>query len=133
MEFDYNFPIYLQVARRIKSQIASGLLRPGDKLPSNLDLAIEYKINPNTVQRIYRELENEQISFTRRGIGTFVSEDEAVVSRLKQEMSAEVTTAFLKEMQAIGFSAEEILATITAALTEQNNPETGKDDFYAEI
>jgi len=48
-------------------------------------------------------------------------------------MSAEVTTAFLKEMQAIGFSAEEILATITAALTEQNNPETGKDDFYAEI
>ncbi|MGI6260467.1 MAG: GntR family transcriptional regulator [Acutalibacteraceae bacterium] len=133
MEFDYNIPIYLQVARRIKSQIASGLLRPGDKLPSNLDLAIEYKINPNTVQRIYRELENEQISFTRRGIGTFVSEDEAVVSRLKQEMSAEVTTAFLKEMQAIGFSAEEILATITAALTEQNNPETGKDDFYAEI
>ena len=133
MEFDYNIPIYLQVARRIKSQIASGLLRPGDKHPSNLDLAIEYKINPNTVQRIYRELENEQISFTRRGIGTFVSEDEAVVSRLKQEMSAEVTTAFLKEMQAIGFSAEEILATITAALTEQNNPETGKDDFYAEI
>lgn len=133
MEFDYNIPIYLQIARRIKSQIASGLLRPGDKLPSNLDLAIEYKINPNTVQRIYRELENEQISFTRRGIGTFVSEDEAVVSRLKQEMSAEVTTAFLKEMQAIGFSAEEILATITAALTEQNNPETGKDDFYAEI
>ena len=133
MEFDYNIPIYLQVARRIKSQIASGLLRPGDKLPSNLDLAIEYKINPNTVQRIYRELENEQISFTRRGIGTFVSEDEAVVSRLKQEMSAEVTTAFLKEMQAIGFSAEEILATITAALTEQNNPETGKDDFYDEI
>ena len=133
MEFDYNIPIYLQGARRIKSQIASGLLRPGDKLPSNLDLAIEYKITPNTVQRIYRELENEQISFTRRGIGTFVSEDEAVVSRLKQEMSAEVTTAFLKEMQAIGFSAEEILATITAALTEQNNPETGKDDFYDEI
>lgn len=133
MEFDYNIPIYLQVARRIKSQIASGLLRPGDKLPSNLDLAIEYKINPNTVQRIYRELENEGISFTRRGIGTFVSEDETVVSRLRQEMSAEVTAAFLKEMQAIGFSPEQILAAITAALTAQTNPETGKDGFYAEI
>lgn len=133
MEFDYNIPIYLQVARRIKSQIASGLLRPGDKLPSNLDLAIEYKINPNTVQRIYRELENEGISFTRRGIGTFVSEDETVVSRLRQEMSAEVTAAFLKEMQAIGFSPEQILAAITATLAAQNNPETGKDGFYAEI
>ncbi len=133
MEFDYNIPIYLQVARRIKSQIASGLLRPGDKLPSTLELAIEYKINPNTVQRIYRELENERISFTKRGIGTFVSEDETVVTRLRREMSAEVTAAFLKEMRAIGFSAEEILATITAALTEQGSPETGKDDFHVEV
>ena len=108
-------------------------MRPGDKLPSNLELAIEYKINPNTVQRIYRELENERISFTKRGIGTFVSEDETVVTRLRREMSAEVTAAFLKEMRAIGFSAEEILATITAALTEQHSPETGKDDFHVEV
>lgn len=133
MEFDFNIPIYLQVARRIKSQISSGILRPGDKLPSNLDLAMEYKINPNTVQRIYRELENEGVSFTRRGIGTFVSEDEGLVDRLKREMSAEVTASFLREMQAIGFSPAEILATVTAALTAQNDSQTGKDDIHAEI
>ncbi len=133
MDFDYNIPIYLQVARRIKSQIASGILRPGDKLPSNLDLAIEYKINPNTVQRIYRELESQGISFTRRGIGTFVSEDETVVTKLREEMSAEVTAAFLKEMQAIGFSPDEIVTTVSTALTAQNNQETGKDGFYVEV
>lgn len=133
MEFDYNVPIYLQVARRVKSQIAAGILRPGDKLPSNIDLAMEYKINPNTVQRIYRELEMDGVTFSRRGIGTFVAEDEAIVGKLRREMSAEVTASFLKEMHAIGFSPEEILATVTAELTAQNNQETGKDGFYAEI
>ena len=116
MDFDYNIPIYLQVARRIKSQIASGILRPGDKLPSNLDLAIEYKINPNTVQRIYRELEDMGYCFTRRGIGTFVSEDEAVFRTLKQERADQLLGSFMEEMKELGFEKKDILSMVSGYL-----------------
>ena len=54
MEFQNNYPIYLQIADDIKRRIVIGELHPGDKLPSNIDLAVSYTVNPNTVQRIYR-------------------------------------------------------------------------------
>ena len=68
MEFQNNYPIYLQIADDIKRRIVIGELHPGDKLPSNTDLAVAYTVNPNTVQRIYRQLEVEGITFTRRGV-----------------------------------------------------------------
>ncbi|MFR6496994.1 MAG: GntR family transcriptional regulator [Ruminococcus sp.] len=71
MDFQANYPIYLQIAEDVKRRIVIGELKPGDKLPSNAELAIAYQVNPNTVQRIYRQLEAEGISYTKRGIGTF--------------------------------------------------------------
>ena len=71
MKFQTNYPIYLQIADDIKRKIVVGELHPGDKLPSNIDLALQYEVNPNTAVRIYKELEQESISFTKRGIGTF--------------------------------------------------------------
>lgn len=68
MEFQNNYPIYLQIADDIKRRIVIGELHPGDKLPSNTDLAVAYTVNPNTVQRIYRQLEVEGITHSpRRG------------------------------------------------------------------
>jgi|GEM_PF-3973107 len=75
MKFQTNYPIYLQIADDIKRKIIVGELHPGDKLPSNIDLALQYEVNPNTAVRIYKELEQESISFTKRGIGTFLTED----------------------------------------------------------
>ena len=69
MKFQTNYPIYLQIADDIKRKIVVGELHPGDKLPSNIDLALQYEVNPNTAVRIYKELEQESISFTKRGIG----------------------------------------------------------------
>ena len=64
MKFQTNYPIYLQIADDIKRKIVVGELHPGDKLPSNIDLALQYEVNPNTAVRIYKELEQESISFT---------------------------------------------------------------------
>ena len=75
MKFQTNYPIYLQIADDIKRKIVVGELHPGDKLPSNIDLALQYEVNPNTAVRIYKELEQESIFFTKRGIGTFLTED----------------------------------------------------------
>ena len=72
MEYNPALPIYLQAANSIKRDIVTGKLPPGAKLPSVRDLAVEYTINPNTVSRVYKELESEGVCFTRRGMGTFV-------------------------------------------------------------
>ena len=75
MEYNSSLPIYLQAANSIKQDIVTGKLSPGARLPSVRDLAVEYTINPNTVSRVYKELEMEGVCFTRRGMGTFVTED----------------------------------------------------------
>ena len=97
MEFQNNYPIYLQIADDIKRRIVIGELHPGDKLPSNTDLAVAYTVNPNTVQRIYRQLEVEGITFTRRGVGTFLSEDPELAERLRSTILEQEVTAFLKK------------------------------------
>lgn len=113
MEFKSNKPIYLQVVDDIKKQIVNGTLKPGDKLLSTRDLAISYTINPNTSMRVYSELETEGITFTKRGLGTFVSEDEALITTLKHQMAETIINDFISDISAIGFSKEELIDVIT--------------------
>lgn len=112
MKFDTSMPIYLQVVTAIKKDIVSGKIHPGDKLPSGRDLAVQYTINPNTSVKIYQELEQEGISYTRRGLGTFVKEDPEMVAELKHDMAEELIHYFLKNMEELGFSREEICTLI---------------------
>lgn len=113
MEYNTGLPIYLQVIRELKKRMVKGELKPGEKLPSGRDLAVEFKVNQNTAARIYRELEQEGYCFTKRGIGTFVSEEENMFEELKQEMAEELLNIFMQEMKDLGFSREEILSRIT--------------------
>lgn len=112
MEFNSALPIYLQVETAIKREIATGRIALGEKLPSSRDLALQYTINPNTASRVYKELENEGICFTRRGLGTFVSEDPNLVKRLREEMAQELLEQFLEGMRKLGISSEEAVELI---------------------
>lgn len=107
MEYNPALPIYLQVATSIKRDIATGKLELGGKLPSVRELALEYTINPNTVSRVYRELEMEGICFTRRGMGTFVTEDADTIMQMKDEMAKELIKDFLDGMRQLGISQKE--------------------------
>jgi GntR family transcriptional regulator len=78
-------PIYLQIASQIKYLVASGSLLPGDQLPSVRKLAEDLVINPNTVARAYRELENEGVLVTRRGAGVYVSEAGSPLAKKEQK------------------------------------------------
>lgn len=118
MEFRANYPIYLQIAEDLKRRIVIGELKPGDKLPSNAELAMSYQVNPNTVQRIYRQLESEGISYAKRGIGTFITEDPALPNRLRQEIGASVSQNFLTQMRTYNFTLEEILQLLQAQWKE---------------
>ncbi len=111
IEFDESKPIYLQIADAIKKAIARGDFHMGEKVPSVRELALEIKVNPNTVQHAYQELIREGILFTKRGQGNFVTEDPEKIRELKRELVSRIVESFIKEMEELGFriSKDELL------------------------
>ena len=118
MEYNSSLPIYLQAANSIKQDIVTGKLSPGARLPSVRDLAVEYTINPNTVSRVYKELEMEGVCFTRSGIGTFVTEDPERVQKLKEEMAGALIREFLEGMEQLGFSRAQAIGLLEKEQSE---------------
>lgn len=118
MEFNNNMPIYIQVADDIKRKLVTGEIKIGGKLPSNSELAVMYKVNPNTVQRIYKYLELEGICYTKRGLGTFVMEDESLVERIKSGMMDSIVSEFMSKMYSLNFTKEQILDIIQKCESE---------------
>ncbi|MBC7961275.1 MAG: GntR family transcriptional regulator [Vallitaleaceae bacterium] len=112
MEFNTSIPIYLQVMDLIKKQLILGILTPGEQLPSTRSLAITYNVNPNTAARIYKELELEGICFTKRGLGTFVTDSTETISKLKGPMAQRVIDHFIAEMTELGYNFEDMLTII---------------------
>lgn len=115
LRLDQNSPIYLQIIDEFKRSIARGDLRPGDRIPSQRELAMMFQVNPNTVQRAYREMEQAEIAETLRGQGTFVSSDPGLVGRLRQEMAERALDGFVREMRSLGLTVDETVAMVRAA------------------
>lgn len=109
MKFDANSPIWLQVMTSLETDIVTGKLAPGAKLPGGRDLALQYEINPNTAARVYQELEKTGLSETRRGLGTFVTEDTERISSLRREMARAALGQFLARMEMLGYSRTEAI------------------------
>ena len=112
IQFDPSLPIYLQVVNALKKEIIAGRIGAGGKLSSGRDLALMYRINPNTSVRVYQELERQGVCFTKRGLGTFVREDGELVPKLRMEMAEDFLRSFLKNMEELGFSRQEIARKI---------------------
>ena len=123
MEYNPALPIYLQVANAIKRDIVTGKLEPGAKLPSVRELAMAYTINPNTVSRVYKELEMEDVCFTRRGMGTFVTQDPEKVKTMKREMAGTLIYEFLEGMKQLGFTQEEAIKILEQSEYRGNKSE----------
>lgn len=113
MEFSSNLPIYIQIMNLIKTKIVSGEINGGEKLPSVRDFSKELKVNPNTIQRVYQELEREELVITQRGMGTFATNELHIIEKLKQSMATEVINRFLTEMENLGFESNEIKTMIS--------------------
>jgi len=120
IEFDNNLPIYLQIMNYIKKEIVTGKLNAGDKIPSVRELAAELQINPNTVQRTFQELEREEVVETRRGLGRYVTSEEAKIMTIKKEMAGDLLDHFISGMQELGFTNKDI-ASIVAEAVDINN------------
>jgi GntR family transcriptional regulator len=117
LKFDEQIPIYIQIMNSIKLDIVTKKISGGDKLPSVRELSERLKVNPNTTQRAYQELEREGITYTQRGTGSFVCEDQGMVKKLKMEMAEETIQNFIDGMTKLGYSAGEIVEIINKKIS----------------
>ena len=108
-KLEENMPIYVQIMNRVREAIAAGELKPGQRVASVREMAQQFEVNPNTMQRALNELEREGLLESERTAGRFVTEDKALIGKVKKEMAESTVDAFRKEMAALGFSDEEMI------------------------
>lgn len=118
-DFDNSKPIYIQLVEELKLRVISGQLTAGSKLSSVRDLAEEAGVNPNTMQRALTELERDQLVYSQRTSGRFVTEDMELIKTMRTQYATtkikEVTVALLQ----MGYTKEELLKLIEKDLKEQ--------------
>ncbi len=111
-QFDHNIPVYIQIIEMLKQQIVSSELETGDKMPSVRDLATQMKVNPNTVQRAYKDLEALSLIESRRGMGSYVTEDVKKLEALRNDMATCMSQDYISKMFKMGFKLDEVLEYI---------------------
>ena len=104
MKFDNDIPIYLQIVNEIKLYIISGKLKPGDRLLSVREFAVKFKVNPNTIQKALQELEDLKLIYTERTNGKFVTDDNKLISKYKDNMANSIKDKYFKDMESIGYN-----------------------------
>ena len=117
MEFQVDttnrVPIYRQLMDQIRLAVARGRLKPGSRLPSVRVLSRELVVNPNTIARVYTELEREGVLNTRPGMGVFVAEPQADLSAAtRRQRLAEIIDSFLTDAVHLGFTSDEVLSAV---------------------
>jgi GntR family transcriptional regulator len=104
-------PLYAQLDRTIRAAIAAGQLREGDRLPTVRQLAVDLRVNANTVARVYAELERAGVLATQRGIGTFVRDPAAITkpARDRERTLRTLADRILADASAIGITLPEVI------------------------
>ena len=116
-------PLYAQLERAIRHAIAIEKLRVGEQLPTVRQLAVDLRINANTVAKVYAELERAGLLETRRGVGTFVKAREAALRTFarRRERTQELRTLterYLAEDTVLGYSLDEVLEYLSSLRTQ---------------
>ena len=119
-DLDNDRPIYLQLMERIQQDIIAGIYKPGDKLPSVRDLAVEAAVNPNTMQKALSELERSGLVYAQRTSGRFITEDEQMLNEMKKEQASRHIEEFIEKIRSLGFRDEETLSLIEEAVKEEH-------------
>lgn len=122
MEWKFNTetPIYLQIMEQIKTQIAAGELKAGQKIPPVRELAIEAGVNPNTMQKALSELEREGLLYSERTSGRFVSDTKGRTKNMQQELAKQYMDSFTESMSKLGYEPKDA-AKVYAEYVEKNS------------
>ena len=112
LDFRDSRPLYEQIISNIRQEISSGILQEGDQLPSVREMASALSINPNTIQRAYRELESAGWIISVPGKGSFVCDNKSADDSEKQELLASFDKAAV-DLMGIGVSPMELVSRLT--------------------
>ena len=112
-------PIYTQLVEQIAIGIVSGNYPIGEKLPSVRDLASQAAVNPNTMQRALTELERKGLVHTQRTNGRYITEDNRMIEKVRQELAQEQISEFIQSMTKLGFKKTETVQLINKFMEEE--------------
>ncbi|ALA53988.1 GntR family transcriptional regulator [Shouchella clausii] len=118
IQFNTREPVYAQVIRYFKEQIATGKLVAGQEIPSRRELGATLKINPNTAQRAYKEMEDQLLIHTERNKPSRITYDQDVLDSVRDELIQESIDTFLQAIRTIQVPLDEVIAMIQASYKE---------------
>jgi GntR family transcriptional regulator len=109
-----NIPIYMQIVESVQRLVANGEVKPGDQLPTVRQLAVDARVNPNTVARAYMELDRKGVISSQQGRGTYVSErpDAAALAQRREDTLRAMVSRFLLEALSLGYTLTDVSAMI---------------------
>lgn len=116
LSFDPAKPIYTQIVEGFRLDICSGALKPGSRVAPVRELALGLGVNPNTLQRALMELEREGLLYTERTAGRFVTADEALIARTRDDLLKNLIGEFLKTVEKLGCSREELISLMNGEM-----------------
>lgn len=114
-----RLPIYRQLSNQIREAIARGKILPGEKLPSVRELSRAVIVNPNTISRVYTELEREGVLNTHPGLGVFVARPKAeLTKKARKDRVIGKLDEFLTEAVHLGFSSDDVMGFVAARIEQ---------------
>ena len=125
--FTSRAPVYLQIVSRIRADILGGVYEADEQIPPVRQLAFEAGVNPNTMQRAFSVLEEEQLFVTRGTVGRFITTDTAVLERAREALRRETVARLLEEAKAVGLEPDQLIEAIRNRLQEQAAPQDTQD------
>jgi GntR family transcriptional regulator len=114
VDLNSNVPIYLQVIEVVERLVATGRLKPGDQLPTVRQLAVDLRVNPNTIARAYLELDRKGVISTQQGRGTYVTEhvDSTAIVQQREEKLRAMVSQFLLGALSQGYALADVVKMI---------------------
>ena len=129
IDFRSGLPIYSQIVNQVQAQVVSGILKPGDQLPTVRALAEELRVNFNTVARAYRILDEARLISTQQGRGTYITEipPPNISEKLRRETLNALTQRYISEATRLEFSKNEIRQMVSDQLKAWNEAKSPEE------
>ncbi|SRR5690554_5989962 len=125
IKFNNRDPVYVQVVRYFKEQIVKGIFEPGQQIPSRRELASLLKINPNTAQRAYKEMEDERLIKTESNQPSRITSDETKIKEVREELIREAVEHFANSIQSINVPLDEAISKVKEHYESLNEDKEG--------
>lgn len=123
INFNKRDPLYIQVIQHFKEKIASNIYEPGEEIPSRRELASQLKINPNTAQRAYKEMEEAGLIYTEGNNPSRITKDENVLRAVRTELIEEALDTFINAVEPINVPIDDLVHMIKEKYEEKQRGE----------